>query len=56
MIQYLTGTMELTGVGIESVEEISHVIGQMFLVGHDGQVIGKLRVVDVEDDIVSAIE
>lgn len=54
--QFLTLTVALDGVGIESIEEISHFLGELFPVGHDGQVLGKGRVVDVEEVIVSAIE
>lgn len=54
--QYLEVTLELNGVGIESIEEISHFLGELFPVNHKGEVLGKCKVIDIETKIVTAIE
>lgn len=54
--QYLEVTLELNGFGIESIEEISHFLGELFPVNHKGEVLGKCKVIDIETKIVTAIE
>ncbi|MED1863321.1 hypothetical protein P4V41_07615 [Fictibacillus nanhaiensis] len=54
--QYLEVTLELNGLGLQSTEEISHFLGELFPVNHRGEVLGKCRVIDIEEKIITAIE